>query len=209
MLQTSIGWAGVFLPLNTHALRRPRGQVILGGNQWLHLALNNLGLMPDTQGCKTGGKSGTDYQSPNGGGGPRKAWTNRLSCRGRSWMLRSLAGVVILGLWLLGMLVLQMTPETPYGTEMNFSWMSNSSAVPAESMPTACSIKPCNLYVIVFCDKTHFRVVFYFEQSKEQLSNNYAVSSASWYVIPVRYANSIDELHLDVYFSMNNCICAQ
>ena len=55
-------------------------------------------------------------------------------------------------------------------------------------MPIARSLKTWDIYGIVLCDKTaHFRVAFYFPQHKVHLCNNHAVSSASWYVKPVRW----------------------
>ena len=39
---------------------------------WMHKTLFS------DQGRQTGGKSGTDYQGPNGGGGPWKAWNKNV-----------------------------------------------------------------------------------------------------------------------------------
>jgi len=57
--------------------------------------------------------------------------------------------------------------ETAYGREVD---------IPAVSMPIACSLKTCNICVIVLCNKTaHFRVAFYCGQPKAHLCNNHAV----------------------------------
>ncbi len=48
--------------------------------------------------------------------------------------------------------------------------------IPAVSMPIAHSLKTCNIFGIVLCDKTtHFRVSFYCGQPKAHLCNNHAV----------------------------------
>ena len=48
--------------------------------------------------------------------------------------------------------------------------------IPSVSMPTARSLKTCNICGVVLCDKTaHFRVVFYYGQPKAHLCNNHAV----------------------------------
>ena len=48
--------------------------------------------------------------------------------------------------------------------------------IPAVSMPSACSLKTCNICGIVLCDKTaHFRVAFYCDQLNTHLYNNHAV----------------------------------
>ncbi len=60
-------------------------------------------------------------------------------------------------------------------------WTLNSRAtalvdIPVVSMSIARSLKSCNIYGIVLCDKTaHFRVAFYCGQPKAHLCNNHAV----------------------------------
>ncbi len=48
--------------------------------------------------------------------------------------------------------------------------------IPAVSLPTAHSLKTCDICGIVLCDKTaHFRVTFYCGQPRAHLCNNHAV----------------------------------
>ena len=48
--------------------------------------------------------------------------------------------------------------------------------IPAVSMPIVHSLKTLDICGIVFCDKTaHFRVAFYWPQSKVHLCNDHAV----------------------------------
>ncbi len=77
--------------------------------------------------------------------------------------------------------------ETAYGREMNIQFTGNSSGGHSCSQHVStCSLKTCDIYGIVLCDKTaHFRVAFYCDQLRHtcaiiMLSNQHLDMTHLW-----------------------------
>ena len=56
--------------------------------------------------------------------------------------------------------------------------------ISAVSLPTALSLKMCNIFGIVFCD--FFKKKAHFGEAEVHLCSDHAASSASWFTTPVR-----------------------
>ncbi len=96
-------------------------------------------------------------------------------------MWRSWAGVFTRGLWLWGRLdLLPNSLKRLWRRLMVEKSTFNSRAttlvdIPAVSMPITRSLKTCDIFGIVLCDKTEHFVAFYCGQPKSHLCNNHAV----------------------------------
>jgi hypothetical protein len=104
----------------------------------------------------------------------------RRSCRWRSLMWRSWAGVVTQSVIVrrvgLTAKFSKMTSEVAYGREINMKYSGNSSGEHSCRQHTNCTLPQLETSVALCCDKTaHFRVVFYCPQHKVHLWTDHVV----------------------------------